>query len=228
MGEIVKEAKKVRSIPIVETYSNCLNRYQEILFKLYQYFFGVEEFIVRNINELYEKIEKFEKELNIKVPHNTYIIVASLYEKLVEKISWKNIKDIIYCFNSSIKIYHKILGVETDKKQKSRILMEKGNVHLKFAQYKSKKENLIEAIKAYEEALRIRTFYRFSIDYAMIQNNLGTAYRMLAEVECKSENCNKAIKAYKKALKVFSREEFPEFYLLIECNLEKTFIFCRD
>ncbi|NIN68353.1 MAG: hypothetical protein GTO63_27330, partial [Anaerolineae bacterium] len=56
-----------------------------------------------------------------------------------------------------------------------------------------KAENCKRAIGAYEEALRVRTYEDFPMDYGMTQNNLGNAYRTLAEVEEKAENCSKAI-----------------------------------
>ncbi|MDP2924508.1 MAG: tetratricopeptide repeat protein, partial [Candidatus Omnitrophota bacterium] len=83
-----------------------------------------------------------------------------------------------------------------------------------------------KAIKAYEEALKVRTLDRFPMQYATTQNNLGTAYRTLGEVEAKAENCKKAIKAYEEALKVFTKEEFPEIYLLVKSNLRKLLDFC--
>jgi len=95
-----------------------------------------------------------------------------------------------------------------------------GTIDLEKAEY------MKIAIKAYEEALKVRTLDRFPMDYAMTQNNLGNAYRTLGEVEAKAENCKKAIKAYEEALKVFTKEEFPEIYLLVKSNLRKLLDFC--
>ncbi len=84
------------------------------------------------------------------------------------------------------------------------------------------------AIKAFQEALKVRTLDRFPMQYAMTQNNLGTAYRTLAEVENKAENCKKSIAAYEEALKVFSKDEFPEPFQIITRNLERTKAYCFE
>ncbi len=75
------------------------------------------------------------------------------------------------------------------------------------------------SIAAYDEALKVRTLERFPIQYAMTQNNLGTAHRTLAEVEDKATNCKKAIAAYDEALKVYTLERFPIQYAMTQNNL---------
>lgn len=97
-----------------------------------------------------------------------------------------------------------------------------GDIRLEKAEY------LKIAIKAYEEALKVRTLERFPMDYAMTQNNLGNAYNTLAEVEAKADNCKKAIRAYEESLKVFTKDEFPETYPLVEDNLRRLIDFCKS
>jgi tetratricopeptide (TPR) repeat protein len=75
-----------------------------------------------------------------------------------------------------------------------------------------KGDNCKNGINAYNEALRVCTFDGFPYDYAMIQNNLGTAYWNLSEVEDKVINCKKAIHAYDEALKVYNPKDFPYQY----------------
>ncbi|MGB6873498.1 MAG: tetratricopeptide repeat protein [Dehalococcoidia bacterium] len=88
-----------------------------------------------------------------------------------------------------------------------------GTVELEKAEY------MKTAITAYEEALRTYTLERFPMDYAMIQNNLGSAYGTLAEVEAKAENCKKAITAHEEALKLYTLERFPMNYGITQMNL---------
>jgi len=61
-----------------------------------------------------------------------------------------------------------------------------------------------KAFAAFREALRIRTFEAFPIDYANTQFNLGEAYSMLAEVKDKEVNLEKARAAYTEALRFCS------------------------
>ena len=84
------------------------------------------------------------------------------------------------------------------------------------------------AIKAYEQALKVRTLDRFPMDYGMSQNNLGNAYSTLAEVEAKAENCKRAKRAYEEALKVYTKKEFPQIHLLVQQNLTNLLDFCKD
>jgi len=67
--------------------------------------------------------------------------------------------------------------------------------------------------------LRVRTLAAFPMDYAMTQNNLGTAYRTLAEVEAKAANCRAAISAYTEALRVRTLAAFPMDYAGTQNNL---------
>ena len=46
------------------------------------------------------------------------------------------------------------------------------------------------------------------MQYAMTQNNLGTAYRTMAKVEAKAANCRIAIAAYEAALTVYNPGAF--------------------
>jgi len=88
-----------------------------------------------------------------------------------------------------------------------------GTIELEKAEY------MKTAIKAFEEALKVRTLERFPMDYATTLNNLGTAYGTLAEVEAKAENCKRAIKACEEALKVRTLERFPMQYGATQNNL---------
>jgi len=65
------------------------------------------------------------------------------------------------------------------------------------------------------------------MDYAMTQNNIGTAYSKLAEVEEKALNCKKAIEAYKNALKIFTENSYPEYNKTVAGNIEKLTNFCK-
>ncbi|OYT41998.1 MAG: hypothetical protein B6U86_01340, partial [Candidatus Altiarchaeales archaeon ex4484_43] len=88
-----------------------------------------------------------------------------------------------------------------------------------LAEVRNKEENLTKAIRAYEEALKIRTVEKYPVNYATTQNNLGNAYRTLAEVRNKEENLTKAIRAYEEALKIYTVEKYPVNYATTQNNL---------
>jgi tetratricopeptide (TPR) repeat protein len=83
--------------------------------------------------------------------------------------------------------------------------------------------NCKEAIKAFEEALKVFTLDKFPIQCAGTHSNLGNAYSTLAEVEDKAKNCAKAIAAYEEALKVRTAAEFPMDYAMTTENVGLTY-----
>ncbi|PKP59054.1 MAG: hypothetical protein CVT89_01715, partial [Candidatus Altiarchaeales archaeon HGW-Altiarchaeales-2] len=84
------------------------------------------------------------------------------------------------------------------------LLIIRGIVYEEWHEYGHKAENCKNAIKCYEEALKIRTIENFPMQYATTQNNLGNAYKTLGKVENKAKNCKNAIKCYEEALKIYT------------------------
>ncbi len=72
-------------------------------------------------------------------------------------------------------------------------------------------ENMLKAIGCYAAALKVYTQKDFPRDWAMTQNNLGTAYGDLP-VGDRGENLVKAIACYEAALQVRTQQEFPMDY----------------
>ncbi len=71
-----------------------------------------------------------------------------------------------------------------------------------------KAENLETAIAYYEQALQVRTFDRFSYDWAMTQHDLGLAYKNRIRGE-KAVNLEKAKTCFQNVLKVYTKESNP-------------------
>ncbi len=78
---------------------------------------------------------------------------------------------------------------------------------------------LIEAIDNDRDALKERTRERVPLDWAMTQNNLGTALRTLGERESGTAHLTEAVTAYRAALAVFS-PDMP-YYDRTQQNLTK-------
>jgi len=81
------------------------------------------------------------------------------------------------------------------------------------------KNKLCSAIERYQKALGACDLGNYPVSYALIQNNLGTAYLKLASVTNTKENLIKAIEAYKEALKVRTIETHPDGYATTQNNL---------
>jgi tetratricopeptide (TPR) repeat protein len=71
---------------------------------------------------------------------------------------------------------------------------------------------LKKAIGVYCDSLNYRTFRNYPVEYAVTQNNTGSAYRLLAALEQRKENSLLAIAAHEEALKVFSPGNLPIQY----------------
>jgi tetratricopeptide (TPR) repeat protein len=78
---------------------------------------------------------------------------------------------------------------------------------------------LILGIASYGEALHFYTPEGAPLDYAMTQNNLGTAYRALAAYQEPAENLQRAIQAYGEALRFYTPEGAPLDYAMTQNNL---------
>lgn len=89
---------------------------------------------------------------------------------------------------------------------------------------RDKEQNLLRAIKAYREALKVRALSTFPIGYAATQNNLGNAYASIAEVRDREQNLQGAIQAYREALKVYSLSKFPISYGGVNFNLGTVYL----
>jgi CHAT domain-containing protein len=81
-----------------------------------------------------------------------------------------------------------------------------------------KADNLERAICAYRKALSVYTPQAFPQEWAMTQNNLGTAYHQRIREE-KAENLELAIAAFLAALEIRTCEEFPQEWAMTQNNL---------
>ncbi len=79
-------------------------------------------------------------------------------------------------------------------------------------------DNLEIAIAAYQLALEVYTREAFPEDWAMAQNNLGSAYSNRIKGE-RADNLEIAIAAYQLALEVYTREAYPYEWAMTQNNL---------
>jgi tetratricopeptide (TPR) repeat protein len=78
---------------------------------------------------------------------------------------------------------------------------------------------LLLAIAAYRAALEERTRERVPLDWAMTQNNLGSALRALGERESGTARLEEAVTAYRAALEEWTRERVPHWHEIAQRNL---------
>ncbi|OJJ25934.1 hypothetical protein BI308_09390, partial [Roseofilum reptotaenium AO1-A] len=83
-------------------------------------------------------------------------------------------------------------------------------------------ENLERAIACYEAALQVRTRSAYAEDWAMTQNNLGTAYNYRLWGE-RAENLERAIACYEAALQVRTRSADAEKWAMTQNNLANAY-----
>ena len=113
-----------------------------------------------------------------------------------------------------------LLRAQPDQQQwLAAVLVNLGNLLQEFP-HGSSGTNTRIAITAYANALRVRTEAELPQDYAMTNNNLGTAYNALAPFSAKpAEQIEKAIAAYAHALRVYTEGELPQDWAGTNNNL---------
>ncbi len=82
-------------------------------------------------------------------------------------------------------------------------------------------EPLKRAIAAYREALKERTRERVPLQWAAIQNNLGTALQSLGERESGTVRLEDAVAAYREALKVYEEAGHIDYIRRTKDNLNR-------
>lgn len=235
----VKFNKTVGSVfmPLAEMHK----RFEECTFE--------EKVILRAVKKLYvcgvyEEGQIFQLDQIIKASENEGLkkekfeleeLIKKLCEKEFTKIEEQNLdriwaeevylEDIVELNHPEIPVFEEILSVFAETPE---ALFKIGNRTYEIGSIKLQKAKYMKiAIKAYQNALKIRTVEQFPIQYAMTQNNIGTAYSTLAEVEEKAQNCKKAIEAYQNALKILTEELYPAYNEIIVDNIENLIKFCK-
>jgi len=219
MRQIMEETEKVKTRDIPPEYRQ---EFLEPLIKVIRYYYAdVSECDVEELKSSYDQINLIAQKHVFQIPYEVFSMIAATFTLKAEEIK-HNVVMSIDCFEFAIKIYREIIKSihpEESSHIYADINIKIGNIHVDIAEIVNKAENSRKAIIAYKEALKVRTFDRFPIDFAMTQNNLGNAYWVLAEVEDKAENCRKAIDAFNEALRVNTFDDYPMQYATTQNNL---------
>lgn len=85
------------------------------------------------------------------------------------------------------------------------------------------KENCLNSLHNYTDALKVITPAEFPVYYSRLQTEIGNSYTSLAEVQDRVQNCKKAIECFNESLKYISAEEYPVQYAMNQHNLGGTY-----
>jgi CHAT domain-containing protein len=86
-----------------------------------------------------------------------------------------------------------------------------------------KAENLEQALACYQDALQVRTFDAFPVDWSTTQNNLGDSYLNRIRGD-KAENLELALACLREALKVYTFDAFPVEWAMTQNNLGDSYL----
>jgi len=112
---------------------------------------------------------------------------------------------------------------EIDHVELSEVRFYLGNCHWYLAQGQTTMaEHLAKAIAAYEAALRVYTERDFPVQWAITQNNLGTAYGDLPTGD-RGGNLRRAIGCFEAALRISTERDFPVQWAATQNNLGVTY-----
>ena len=94
-----------------------------------------------------------------------------------------------------------------------------GAAYSVLANYQEPAENLVQAVRAYHQALQYRRADTIPLEYSSLQNSLGTAYWKLAQYDKPKQNLHHAIAAYNEALPYRQPHQEPLSYAKVQNNL---------
>jgi tetratricopeptide (TPR) repeat protein len=98
-----------------------------------------------------------------------------------------------------------------------------GLCHWRLSIIEDVKENCVNALHYFEEALKNVDLNKDSLTYVRLQVEMGNAYTAFADIESRVENCKKAIDCYNESLKYFSPEKDPVQFASSHHNLGATY-----
>jgi len=136
-----------------------------------------------------------------KEKRNEKVFISKVKSSLINADSLIK-KDMSMAALSECKAISKMISADKYPKEFAHIKNGEGICYFKFSKINDKEENLTLSIRAFEEALKIRTIEKYPVDYAETQKNLGESYRFLAEVRDKEENLKLAIHNFNESLKI--------------------------
>jgi len=90
--------------------------------------------------------------------------------------------------------------------------MDLGVSFKKLSNAKDKKENLLNAIECYNNALKVYNINEFPHEYAVTQKNFGISCEELSYMCNKNENLAKAIDCLEEASRAYKTDEFRTKY----------------
>jgi len=107
----------------------------------------------------------------------------------------------------------------TYPEERWKYLIECANSYEQYGDKKGDNQALLEAIKLYNSAFIYVSRERVPLDWAMTQNNLGNALRILGERESGTGRLEEAVTTYREALKERTRERVPLDWAMTQNNL---------
>jgi tetratricopeptide (TPR) repeat protein len=85
----------------------------------------------------------------------------------------------------------------------------------------NKQDNLVKSIEFLESALQRFSTGKYSLDWAMTENNLGISYSRLAKLTDREANLARALLAFEAALKIYTPKAYPEEYQKVKENIRR-------
>jgi tetratricopeptide (TPR) repeat protein len=116
--------------------------------------------------------------------------------------------------SGALKIFESLLEEipEKDSRKYAYIKHKVGLCHIKISDSQHDKErDLIKAVRAFKDALKVYRPADNPIKYSKMQMDLGLAYQGLAEIRDKETNLQEATKAFEKSLAVIGSQGFPVY-----------------
>ncbi|TPG58461.1 CHAT domain-containing tetratricopeptide repeat protein [Hymenobacter nivis] len=157
-------------------------------------------------------LEIFNKENNIKIWGDAQLGLGTTYAKRLLGDRPENLKHALEAYNLASQAYEQDKNIE----QWAGVQINIGNIYLepliKSRFQNVEVQNIENGINAYTLALQVFTQANYPEQWAIIQINLGAAYRWRLQGN-RPENIEKSINAYKSALQVYTKIHHTRLHL---------------
>jgi tetratricopeptide (TPR) repeat protein len=191
-----------------------LQEFQELTLSILRFYMKVEPVKSEDLKSIMASVDRLEKASNVNLPGMTYGFIAGLYSSLAEQSVLFNAEESKGFYATAIKLWKRILKIDTRAKMRSYAFMSLGNTFLELSRIREREPNLNLALNAFNKAYVLYTKTGIPIDCAMAKHNIGAAYLELSGIkpgQFRESFLSKAIETLEEVRDTF-KETSPENY----------------
>jgi len=197
--------------------SNLIKQVSNLSKEIIEYYLGLSEPTIDNVNEIYETIINIEKNNQVNFPPYIYSLLPAVYLSLFETIVI-NPLELNKCINNIKQLFEDIFNSVSEKEQ---IVIKRrfADAHTLISAFDNKIDNCEAAVYALKEVVEKGVKEDSSLYRTKVFNNLGVNLLAIEDVKGGLGYLNEAIEYFQNSLTDFLQKAFPLEYGLYQKNL---------